>query len=286
LIIPSYFVAVSHPESYFISYNLLAFVAILLITPFIFKKLDNVFWVGVTYLIGCSLNAIYLIIMSFLIGKRAFGFAGIMYVDLVGIGIIIAFSSLLFFKKFRFLFGIVTVLLIIALLFTQTRNSWISTGLVLLMLTVYYTIKNKKFKIPDVYSVKKLVLVVLSIIVIISIVGITNPNVFSRVSETKSQSTEELAVTMDFGSLATRFFIWKIAYSVFEANPIIGTGFHSFRFISYDYSNLDPFLYDTFVKNLTPHTTILALLADTGIMGFLGFVIFMYLTVKFFKPNY
>ena len=284
-IIPSYFAAIRHPESYFISYNLLAFVVILLITPFIFKKLDSVLSVGVTYLVGCSFNAIYLIIMSLITGKRAFGFAGIMYVDLVGVGIIIAFSSLLFFKKFRFLSGIITMLLIVALIFTQTRNSWISTGLVILMLTVYYIVKNKKFKIPDVYSVKKLVLVVLSIIVIISIIGIANPNVFSRVTETKSQSTEELAVTMDFGSIATRFFIWKIAYSVFEANPIIGTGFHSFRFISYDYSNLDPFLYDTFVKNLTPHTTILALLADTGIIGFLGFVIFMFLTIKFFKEN-
>lgn len=284
-IVPSYFSAISHPESYLISYNLFAFIVILLITPFIFKKLDSVFWVGATYLIGCSLNAMYLIIMSFLTGKRAFGFAGIMYVDLVGVGIIIAYSGLLFFKKFRLLFGTITLLLIVALLFTQTRNSWISTGLVILMLTVYYMIKNKKFNIPDVYSVKKLILVVLSIIVITSIIGIANPHVFSRVTETKSQSTEELAVTMDFGSIATRFFIWNIAFSVFEANPIIGTGFHSFRFISYNYSNLDPFLYDTFVKNLTPHTTILALLADTGIIGFLGFVIFMFLTIKFIKEN-
>ena len=284
-IIPSYFMAASHPESYLISFNLLGFIAILLITPITLKNLNNVKNIAIYFLIGCILNAIYLIIMASISGKREFGFAGIMYVDLGGIGIILTYSSLLLFKKFKILFGIMTIVLILSLLFTQTRNSWITTGSVMLILTLYYIIKSKQFKILNLYSFKKIALIIISIISLIIILGIVEPNVFSRVAERKTQTTEQLAVTMDFGSIATRFFIWEIAFSVFEANPIFGTGFHSFRFISNSYSTLDPYLYGTFVYNLTPHTTILALLADTGILGFIGFLIFLYLIIRFFKQN-
>jgi O-antigen ligase len=284
-IIPSYLAAISHPESYLISYNLIAFVSIIFITPIIIKKTEYIKSISIIYLLGCTLNAIYLIIYALLSGKRAFGFAGIMYVDLVGIGIIVAFSGLLFYKKFRFVLGIITVLLILALLFTQTRNSWISTGLVLLLLTLYYIIKRKYYEKFNLYNFKNIIPAIASIILFIVIVGILYPNTFNRVTEEKNQTTEQLAETMDFGSIATRFFIWKTAFAVFEDNLIIGTGFHSFRFVSNEYNTLEPFLYSTFVYNLTPHTTILALLADTGIIGFLGFLIFMYLVLKFFKKN-
>ncbi len=284
-IIPSYFAAISHPESYLISYNLLGFISILFITPLVFTKLDNIKSIASIYLVGCTFNAIYLIIMALISGHREFGIAGIMYVDIVGIGIIISYSSYLFYKKHSFLFGIVTIILIVALLFTQTRNTWISTGIVVLALTIYYIFKKEKLKIKNLYGSKRLASVFLASVLVILIIEISFPNVFSRVAAPKSQTTEELAVTMDFGSIATRFFIWEIAFNVFKANPIIGTGFHSFRFVSLEYSKLDPFLYSTFVYNLTPHTTILALLADTGLLGFTGFMVFMYLTIRFFHGN-
>ncbi len=284
-IVPSYFMGFSHPEMYLISYNLIAFISIIFITPLIIKDMQEVKNLAALYLIGSSLNAIYLIIMAILSGRREFGFAGIMYVDLVGIAIILAYSGVLFMKRKRIISIIVTLLLFVALLFTQTRNAWLSTGVVILMLTVDFVIRHNKLNIKNSFSIKKLVPLLITIVIIISSIQLAYPEVFSRVTQTRNYSTEELAVTMDFGSIATRFFIWQIAYSVFLANPIIGTGFHSFRFISYDYSKLNPFLYETFVKNLTPHTTILALLADTGIIGFLGFIIFLYLTIKFFRGN-
>lgn len=284
-ILPSYFVAISHPESYLISYNLLAFISILFITPIVLTGLNDIKSLGVLYLGASSLNAFYLIITSIFSGKREFGFAGIMYVDLVGVGIVISYSSFLFFKKHSVLFGFITILQVLALLFTQTRNAWISSAVIIFLITIYYIIKNKNFKRLNSFSLKRVLFVLSAVLIIVMVSEFIFPNIFTRISNQKVQTTEELAVTMDFGSIATRFFIWEIAYNVFKANPIIGTGFHSFRFVSLEYSKLDPFLYSTFVYNLTPHTTILALLADTGILGFIGFLIFMYLTIRFFKRN-
>lgn len=284
-IVPSYIAAIQHPESFYISYNLIGFISIVFITPIILTKLDDIKSIGILYLIACSLNAVYLIIMSFLSGRREFGFSGIMYVDLVGIGIVISYSGFLFYKNRKTIFGLITVLLVIALLFTQTRNAWLSSALIIILITSYYFIKREKYKKLNLFSVKKIAVVLISVILIIVLTEFIFPNVFSRVASPKVQTTEELATSMDLGSIATRFFIWQIAFNVFQQNPIIGTGFHSFRFVSLEYSNLDSFLYETFVYNLTPHTTVLALLADTGIIGFIGFIIFLYFTIRFFRNN-
>jgi O-antigen ligase len=49
---------------------------------------------------------------------------------------------------------------------------------------------------------------------------------------------------------------------------------------------LDDFLYESFVERLTPHETFLAILTESGIIGFLGFVIFLISTIVFAIKSY
>lgn len=285
-IIPSYVLAINYPEAILLNFNLFAFIVLILITSIAFnntKEIRNIFNV---FLLGAVTNSFFLIYQALFLQKRVFGFAGIMFVDLVGVAIIISFSFFLLYKDRQVLYALITLILLTALLFTQTRNSWISTGMVLVLMTFHYSIKSHFFNLDRIIALKKNLIVIIGLLIIIMLFLSFMPGVFSRLSAAKPQSIEEMSLSItDINSLATRFFIWLTAYNVFINNPIIGTGFHSFRFISFDYNTLDPLIYDLFVKDLTPHTTVLAILADTGILGFIGFSIFFYLTFRMIKRN-
>lgn len=285
-IIPSYFVSTVKIEYWLLSYNLLVFNAIILIFPIVFERSKNIKQVAIVFLLGSALNSIFLIIKTLITGRREFGFAGIMFGDIVGIAIVISFSCLLLLKHRKKIFIPLTLLLLIGMVFTQTRNSWVTLGIVLLLLSVHFILRSSIFELSRGQAIKKIALWFLSILFLISLLQIVNPKVFSRVSSTKVESTEKAAGSItDINSLATRYFIWTTAYNVFLDNPIVGTGYHSFRFISNKYNDLDPYIYKLYVRDLTPHTTILALLADTGIIGFLGFITFLVLTLLFMKRN-
>lgn len=285
-IIPSYFVSIVKIESWLLSYNLLVFITIILILPSVFDQAKNIKRVAIVFLLGSALNSIFLIIKTLMTGRREFGFAGIMFGDLVGIAIIISFSCLLLIKHRKKIFIPLTLLLLIGMLFTQTRNSWITLGIVLILLCVHFILRSSIYGFSKANAIKKVALWFLSILFLVSLLQIVNPKVFIRVSSTKVESTEKTAGSItDINSLATRYFIWTTAYNVFLDNPIIGTGYHSFRFISKKYNDLDPYIYKLYVRDLTPHTTVLALLADTGIIGFTGFLTFLILTLLYMKKN-
>lgn len=286
-IIPSYLVSNVKIEYLLISYNLLVFIAIILILPSVFENSKKIKQVVKVFLLAAALNSIYLLIKTLITGRREFGFAGIMFVDIVGIAIVISFSCSLLLKNRKKVFIPLTLLLLIGIVFTQTRNSWVTLVIVLFLLSAHFVLSSSTFELSRAHAIKKIAIWVLSILFLVSLLQIINPKVFSRISSTKVESTEKAAGSItDINSLATRYFIWTTAYNVFLDNPIVGTGYHSFRFISDKYNNLDPYIYKLYVRDLTPHTTILALLADTGIVGFLGFVTFLILTLLFMKRNY
>jgi len=285
-IIPSYFISIAKIESWLLSYNLFVFITIILIFPSVVERSKNIKQVAIVFLLGSALNSIFLIIKTLITGRREFGFAGIMFGDLVGIAIVISFSCLLLLRHRKKIFIPLTLLLLIGVVFTQTRNSWVTLGITLFLLSVHFILRSSIFELSRIHATKKIALWFLSILILISLVQFVNPKVFTRVSSSKVVSTEKTAGSItDINSLATRYFIWTTAYNVFLDNPIIGTGYHSFRFISNKYNDWDPYVYKLFVRDLTPHTTILALLADTGIIGFLGFIIFLVLTLLFMKRN-
>jgi len=75
---------------------------------------------------------------------------------------------------------------------------------------------------------------------------------------------------------ARRLPIWETAYTVFKANPINGIGPRGFRHVYQDYASLDNF----WVNQTHPHLLILEIMAETGVIGLLGYFILFYLLIK------
>ena len=124
-----------------------------------------------------------------------------------------------------------------------------------------------------------------SIIIIGGLVGIillTNPEIFSRFQSLQNTDVSSLKFENDFtqNSFFSRLLIWSVSLRAFEAHPIIGIGAFSFQFTSEQYSALTPFLYNNFVKGLSPHLAYLAVLVETGIVGLIAF---LFLWIAIFK---
>jgi len=90
--------------------------------------------------------------------------------------------------------------------------------------------------------------------------------------------------SFDYESINTatafRLPIWQTAYSVFKEQPINGIGPRGFRFIYHEYAMSD----DIFIKAGTPptqpHLILLEILAETGIIGLVGFLSLFYFLIK------
>jgi O-antigen ligase len=81
-------------------------------------------------------------------------------------------------------------------------------------------------------------------------------------------------------TLVSRLLIWHTAIKAFLYHPIIGIGAYCFRFDSKYYCAIPKIFYKAFVQDLGPHITYLAVLTETGIIGFLGFVLFLLSTIR------
>ena len=78
----------------------------------------------------------------------------------------------------------------------------------------------------------------------------------------------------------TRLLIWDTAINAFKHHPIIGIGVYSFPFESAQYYTISKELFKDYVKGLSPHITYLAVLTETGILGFIGFIIFLISSIR------
>ncbi len=84
-------------------------------------------------------------------------------------------------------------------------------------------------------------------------------------------------------SLESRLLIWITAYNVFINQPFWGVGFYMFPLISEQYNFLPQVLYELYIENLDAHTTYFNLLVDTGITGFVLFLLYF---ITMFKISF
>jgi O-antigen ligase len=122
----------------------------------------------------------------------------------------------------------------------------------------------------------RLIVVALSFLILVigsyTFLNALNPSIGLRATETTDMSTN----TIDEGgrptsSLVTRVLVWHTAYQAFQAHPILGVGVYGFPMVSDQYYTIPKLLYVSYVKDLTPHQTYVAVLTETGIVGLLGF---------------
>jgi len=224
------------------------------------------------------LNALHVIILSAITKKREFGFAGIMFVDYIGIAFTMMLPLLLRSsrKKQHWLLAMI-IMFGIAEMLTQTRGIWLATGIAsgIVVLLVYF--RQEFFRISRSSIAKFVFIAVLGAVLLYVIVLVINPGVASRTKQIGQFQTEafvELGVIDN--SLVTRLLIWHTAFQGFQAHPITGIGFYSFQFSSQLYKTISPLLYNRYVKSLTPHETFVAVLTETGLLGFIGFSVLLF----------
>lgn len=280
-IVPSYIFSQAKFFSIISSFNLLAFF-IVFYSSFIYLNKYEDFGIFLrVFLSFVLLNSIYIISQGGISGKRNFGFSGIMFVDYVGIGIVITTVVLVFIhKRYKPIIFFLLSLFTIALILTQTRSIWIVTALCLGGFFLFLIYNSNKLSLNR----KKIVFFVVIIFSVFSLFSYyiisSNKEIISRV-QTEKITADNLKSGDVNSSLLTRLFIWDTAFNAFKANPVVGIGIYAFPEVSVVYHRIPKILYNKFVKNLTPHETFIAIATERGIIGLIGFLYLLFNMIGF-----
>jgi O-antigen ligase len=281
-IIPSFLNAAKPLISFFMLLNILAFLIVFYLTVAECHSYSNIHKIVIIYLGLVILNSFDVFRLSLLAEKRQYGFAGIWFVDYSALGVCLAVTIAVILQGFkRLLFFILSFIIVVALVLTQTRNTWISAVITLGVLIGYL------FMYPHLAGLTRKRLFAftttgLSLMIgVVLLVLLFNPKIEKRavdVTDKKVSEIDEWGYTRS--SLVTRMFIWDTALNAFREHPLIGIGVYAFPYSSHQYSRLPEFIYSRYVEKLPPHQTHLAVLAETGIVGFMGFLIFIGTALK------
>ncbi len=280
-ILPSYTNPSIPNQVWLWSLRYVAYLTILVVFPLAFKTPSHIKAAIYIFVAGAFLNSITVISSAAISGSREFGFTGIVFVDLVGIAVTLCLVHFLFKKENRALFLSLFLFLSLALIYTQTRNSWISTmltGVCVMLLYIVFAPKiGRQRKAAIYYAGISLLTVVLLVFALNSIA----PQAFNRLEEKKLVEPSSInSLAFQANSFTSRLFIWQTALNGFLAHPYFGIGNFCFQYNSETYNTLPSLLYVLFVRGLRPHLVIVELLCETGIVGTLGYFIFLFLSWK------
>jgi O-antigen ligase len=277
LILPSFLNAVDPGRSVAWLFNLLAFAAVFFPLSAGAQSRNTIRRAGMLFIILSVLNGIEVIVEGLISGRRAFGIAGIMYVDYSGLGLTVTAAMTLALRGHRRILPLLaTMLLAAALALTQTRNSWISAGVTLLVLLGYVFFHTEIAGV----SRRKLAAVATAGILVMGLAlwSLTeiNPEIARRASDIGEVEASESGKSIVIkNSLVTRLLIWDTALQAFYAHPIVGVGVYGFSSASAQFTRIPSQLYRDYVEGVSPHIAYLAVLAETGIVGMIGFLIFV-----------
>jgi len=243
-------------------------------------KIKKIFYIYASFLILSSFYVIYLAITT---GERVFGLADVFFADLAGIGLFIFIVNLLCRQRraLRIYNFVLLIIALAALFFTQTRNSWLAFALALLIFIIFLIIKSAKLNLNR----RKLIIYFASFLVVFIAIyfmsTIINPSIESRAENTAEKTVLTKAPeSVGSNSLIMRAFIWHTAIQAFEKHPIEGIGFYSFPIESKYYYEIPKVFYKAFVEGKTAHSGYLALIAETGILGLLGFLTLLIAAIR------
>lgn len=248
------------------SYYISPLVAILLIFLFEFTKKRVLILISVASLVF-FINAIYVIYQFFVEGNvgRPAGFAD-GYMHLCGMNILILpiiFTLALYpsnIPKYLRVFFFITVFINVpAIIFENTRIVWIALAVVY-PLIMLFSIKDKKK-------------IVLGLILLVSF-----SFAYFQFSPTSIQRFEMISST-EYKDQPNyeRMLMWQSAYNMFIDHPVFGVGVGNYHeeYINNYRSPLSR--EDTW----HPHNVLLAMLAQTGIVGGLSYImLFLYMFYK------
>lgn len=161
--------------------------------------------------------------------------------------------------KYYWLAGLAFCICCAGLVFNATRGAWLAVTVVCTALLLYYMFKSKRNLATSIIF-----------IALISAVLVNNPKFMHRLDTiddfNKYQSNTE------------RILIWQSAWNMFKDHPVFGVGLGQYT-ENYQQKYISPQAKE---PNLThAHNNFMQMLAENGIVGFIGFVImFGYIIFK------
>jgi O-antigen ligase len=282
-ILPSFLNSSNVILSIYYSLNLFGIAILLFVFGYVINTYQEINKIIMSFIILCLLDAIVIIVYSLFRNGREYGLSGIVFVDYSAMGVLILLLFIVFERQGNIFLNIAGILVLLAgLIFTQTRNTFISLLLTSVSIFAYMIFSKKQFSV----SKRRIIYVFTSIILIsvlfLIVLNTLKPEVFQRFNQLDSGRILNVKQETDFkgNSILTRLLIWDTAWNAFKAHPIIGIGAYSFPFESVRYYTIPRDLYQKFVEGLSPHVTYIANLTETGILGFIGFVILMIASLK------
>ena len=134
--------------------NLWGLLAIFIATIIAIKHEFQMTQVFYLFLIFIFLHSIYVDYLGVTTSSRVFGILYVYYIDFAGLGVIVSFILLLYARGVKKLLLItVFTTILMGLIFTQTRNAWLSTGFTIFTLIVYLIFNSTRLFIPKIRSV-------------------------------------------------------------------------------------------------------------------------------------
>lgn len=211
---------------------------------------------------------------------RAFGIGSLYGAALTEISFLFCLSFFFFEERFkhRILWGTTLLVLLAACLVHKTRGAVIG-------LTLSYIFMNIIFFRKSIEQGLKFVLrnMVMSFAVITSAIILMSYKL-SIFSEGFKQHLYSPTTPID--TTQVRLFLWKLALKFFSQNPVLGIGLGQFSELST--LNLEPKyqIYYLLIVNLGTHNLLLGYLCETGIIGALCFLFFLYYSLKLAWSKY
>ena len=154
------------------------------------------------------------------------------------------------------------MLLMAGLLVTSNRQSWLGQGLSLLAFGFLAKVPWKKF-----------LTILMVAIIIVGVVMALSPQVNERMRKFADRNDQ---------SKTDRISMWKTAIHEFVDHPVIGVGPRNSAVIDYKYIRSDR--KDRRLPLAHPHNTYLQLLAETGMVGFIVYVLlYGFIILAFYK---
>jgi O-antigen ligase len=237
----------------------------------------------IVFVMMAAVNSLDVVRLSLVSEKRPFGFAGIWFVDYSALATCLMVAVALSYKgRMRFWSLLIGSLITLALILTQTRNTWISAILTLFVLVVFLAIRPEIIGISRKDLLKSIGLGILLISIVVLVALQINPKFAVRTSQLTEAKHYNISQTGEVGnSLISRLLIWDTALQAFKAHPVIGIGVYAFPYSSQFYYRIPKFLFKLYVEGSHPHQAYLAVLAETGILGILGFIFFIGSAVRY-----
>lgn len=260
-------------------FNLIAFVLIVFSVPKIVYEEKEMLRLLLIFVLAVFFHSIVVIFNGLTFGGRTFGLLGVFYIDLAGLAFLYSVIFLLYAKrKIKYVYAILSLTILIGLILTQTRNAWLSTAVGLSFLLIILLFNSKKFLINKRIIIFSSIVLFVTAAIFVSYITSSADIDVSRRLETKTNDVKlsENPASVGENSLVSRLFIWHTAVNAFLKEPVIGIGMYSFKKTSSKYYTIPKPFFKQYVEYKTPHVSYLEIIVETGIVGFILFLFFLF----------